>query len=149
MRAPDPSPNVELACIRCGACAQACPVQLLPQMLLWHVRAGNQARLQAQGLTDCLECGACDRVCPSNIPLAAIFVQAKGAQHVRAEQLGAAAAARERHVARQQRLEREAVARANRDAVRRDGAASADAVAAALARARAKRGAAADPERGA
>lgn len=148
MHAHDPSTPAELACIRCGACATVCPSQLLPQMLLWHVRAGNPARSQAQGLSDCIACGACDRVCPSHIPLAATFVQAKSAQRLRAEQSRTALAARERHVARQQRLELESATRANRDAARRDGAASADAVAAALARARAKRGAAAEPDHG-
>jgi electron transport complex protein RnfC len=67
----------ELPCIRCGECAEACPVNLLPQLLLLHARNDNQIALQELGLPDCIECGCCDYVCPSNIPLASRFHAAK------------------------------------------------------------------------
>ena len=65
-------------CIRCGECAEVCPIQLLPQQLLWHARADDEARLRDFGLIDCIECGCCDLVCPSHIPLTASFRIAKG-----------------------------------------------------------------------
>lgn len=64
-----PQPKPERACIRCGYCAEACPVGLLPQQLLNFSRSQNQHELLDHGLMNCIECGACAFVCPSNIPL--------------------------------------------------------------------------------
>lgn len=68
---------VEMPCIRCGECAHACPVRLLPQQLLAYARNDNRPALHELGLFDCIECGCCDYVCPSNITLAARFHAAK------------------------------------------------------------------------
>jgi len=68
---------VEQACIRCGACAEACPVHLLPQQLLSHARHGHKKAFQQLGLYDCIECGNCDYVCPSHIRLVTHFRRAK------------------------------------------------------------------------
>lgn len=64
-----PQPMPERACIRCGYCADACPVGLLPQQLLHFSRSQDQQELRDHGLMNCIECGACAYVCPSNIPL--------------------------------------------------------------------------------
>ena len=64
-----PQPMPERACIRCGYCAEACPVGLLPQQLLHFSRSQDQQELRDHGLMNCIECGACAYVCPSNIPL--------------------------------------------------------------------------------
>jgi len=69
--------SAEQPCIRCGECAQACPVQLLPQLLLAHSRQGNATALKQLGLYDCIECGNCDYVCPSHIRLTTRFREAK------------------------------------------------------------------------
>ena len=65
-------------CIRCGICAEACPVSLLPQQLLWYAQAEDHDRLEAHNLFDCIECGACSYVCPSNIPLVQYYRNSKG-----------------------------------------------------------------------
>jgi len=65
-------------CIRCGMCAEACPVSLLPQQLFWYAQAQDHDRLEAHNLFDCIECGACSYVCPSNIPLVQYYRSAKG-----------------------------------------------------------------------
>ena len=65
-------------CIRCGMCAEACPVSLLPQQLLWYAQAKDHDRLEAHNLFDCIECGACSYVCPSNIPLVQYYRNSKG-----------------------------------------------------------------------
>jgi H+/Na+-translocating ferredoxin:NAD+ oxidoreductase subunit C len=70
-------PAAEMPCIRCGECAEACPVHLLPQQLLAFTRSNNRSALHDLGLSDCIECGCCDYVCPSNITLAARFHIAK------------------------------------------------------------------------
>ncbi len=64
-------------CIRCGACAQACPAQLLPQQLHYHARVGQLDRVLDHDLFDCIECGCCDLVCPSHIALTQSFLNAK------------------------------------------------------------------------
>jgi len=129
----------EMPCIRCGDCASACPARLLPQQLLWQVRADRLDDAREQGLFDCIECGCCDLACPSHIPLTAHFRHGKSEVRARADDTVRAHAARERYESRLQRLQREATEREQRLAERRAGAASADAVAAALERARARR----------
>ncbi|MES2825978.1 MAG: electron transport complex subunit RsxC [Pseudomonadota bacterium] len=73
-----PPPAPAQACIRCGLCAEACPVSLLPQQLFWYAQAEDIDRLQAHNLFDCIECGACSYVCPSKIPLVQYYRAAKG-----------------------------------------------------------------------
>jgi electron transport complex protein RnfC len=66
-----------LPCIRCGACAEACPVSLLPQQLYWYARAKEFDKVQDYNVFDCIECGCCDYVCPSHIPLVSYYRYAK------------------------------------------------------------------------
>ena len=73
-----PEPLPEMPCIRCSACADACPVLLLPQQLLWFSRSGELDKAEAHHLEDCIECGACAYVCPSHIPLVQYYRHAKG-----------------------------------------------------------------------
>jgi electron transport complex protein RnfC len=102
-----PSAGPELDCIRCGACAEACPATLLPQQLLWFSKAKDHDKLKEHHLSDCIECGACAYVCPSEIPLVHYYRVAKAEireQHrdeLKAEQ------AKARFEARNERLERE------------------------------------------
>lgn len=102
-----------LPCIRCGACAEACPAQLLPQQLYWHARAKDFAKTQTYNLFDCIECGACAAVCPSNIPLVQYYRFAKGEIWAQEREKQKADIARQRHEAR---LERLALEKAERDA---------------------------------
>ncbi len=73
--APDPPPAQ--ACIRCGMCAEACPVSLLPQQMYWFAQAKDHEGLKNQHLMDCIECGACSYSCPSNIPLVQYYRASK------------------------------------------------------------------------
>ena len=97
-----------LPCIRCAACSEVCPVALLPQELLRHARADDDAALVRGGLDACIECGCCDVVCPSTIPLTASFRHARGRLAERRERTRDAAAAEERHRRRTARLARRA-----------------------------------------
>lgn len=65
------------ACIRCGRCAEACPMGLEPFLLnrLW--KAGDNERLEANAVADCIECGCCLYSCPANIPLLDMIRMAK------------------------------------------------------------------------
>lgn len=66
-----------LPCIRCGKCMDVCPVQLLPQQMYWHIRAKDFEKAQDHNLKDCIDCGCCSYVCPSHIPLVDYFRFAK------------------------------------------------------------------------
>ncbi len=102
-----PAPDPEQPCIRCGMCAEVCPMELLPQQLFWYSRAQEFDKAEHLNLFDCIECGACSYVCPSSIPLVQYYRFAKGEIRVQqAEQLKADRA-RERFEARQARLEQE------------------------------------------
>ncbi|MGB0219161.1 MAG: electron transport complex subunit RsxC [Sinimarinibacterium flocculans] len=96
-----------MPCIRCGACQEACPVNLLPQQLYWHARGGEFDKTRALNLFDCIECGCCAQVCPSHIPLVQYYRHAKTEIWAEDREKRKADAARERHEARQARLERE------------------------------------------
>ena len=102
----------ERPCIRCGECAEVCPIQLLPQQLFWYACADDEANLRSFGLTDCIECGCCDLVCPSHIPLTADFRKAKAHIREQADEKARAERARRRFEERNERLAREREARA-------------------------------------
>lgn len=123
-------PPPEQPCIRCGACSDACPMELLPQQLFWHAKAEEFDKAEHLNLFDCIECGVCSYVCPSSIPLVQYYRFAKGEIRTqRVEQLKSDQA-RQRFEARQARLERE---QAEKEARRRERARAAAAAQAAKA----------------
>ncbi len=110
----------ELPCIRCGDCADACPVRLQPQELLRLLRNGDEAGTGALGLADCIECGCCAYVCPSQIPLVDWYRSGKSALATAAAARRRADHARERFLARNRRLAREQADKVARVAARRE-----------------------------
>ena len=147
-----------LPCIRCTRCADVCPAELQPQELFRFANAGDFGRAQEYHLFDCIECGCCSYVCPSHIPLVDFYRYAKSEIWAREKEKRAADLARERHEFRQFRLEREKKEKAEKLAAKAqakraelaaapaaEGTAQSDAdakkalIAAALARAQAKK----------
>ena len=59
----------ESNCIRCGKCAEACPMGLEPYLLNKLGRAGRMEDLETNHVYDCIECGCCAFTCPAYIPL--------------------------------------------------------------------------------
>ncbi|KNC94053.1 electron transport complex subunit RsxC [Trabulsiella odontotermitis] len=131
----------EKSCIRCSACADACPADLLPQQLYWFSKGQQHDKATAHHLSDCIECGACAWVCPSNIPLVQYFRQEKAEIRAIADEEKRAAEAKARFEARQARLEREKLARQARHkaSAAQPAKTDQDAIAAALARVREKK----------
>ena len=142
-----PLRETEQACIRCGDCAAACPAELLPQQMLWFSKAQDQEKLEEYNLFDCIECGACAYVCPSQIPLVQYYRTSKAEIRQAKEDKIKAEKAKLRFEQRQERLEKEKEARLQRhkeaaerrrNAMANDTSAK-DKIAAALARAKAKK----------
>ena len=140
-------PEEEKGCIRCSACADACPADLLPQQLYWFSKGQQHDKATSHNLADCIECGACAWVCPSNIPLVQYFRQEKAEISAIAQEEKRAAEAKVRFEARQARLERDKAARLERhkQAAVPPAAKDQDAINAALARVREKQRDAAQP----
>ncbi len=141
-----PDAPSEQNCIRCGDCEQVCPAQLLPQQLQWFAKDKDHEKLQQHNLFDCIECGACAYVCPSHIPLVQYYRVAKAdIRETHQEQLQAQRA-KERYEQRQARLDREKQEREERNRLANERRKAAmkqnndgDAIAAALARVKAKK----------
>ncbi len=70
--------KLESSCIRCGKCAEACPMGLEPFLLNKLARNGMMEELEANAVQDCIECGCCLYSCPAYIPLLDIIRVAKG-----------------------------------------------------------------------
>ena len=136
----------EMACIRCGQCAEVCPASLLPQQMQWHAKAQEYDKCEELNLKDCIECGACAFVCPSEIPLVKYYRQAKAEIRTRKEEAEASERARLRFEHKKARMERDKAERENRfkkaaDDRRQEMKAtgSDDAIAAAIARVKAQK----------
>ncbi|WP_195707995.1 electron transport complex subunit RsxC [Vibrio metoecus] len=108
------SSDHEMACIRCGQCADACPVSLLPQQLQWHAKAQEFDKCEELNLKDCIECGACAYVCPSDIPLVQYYRQAKAEIRTRSLEAEAAERAKARFEEKKARMDRDKADRENR-----------------------------------
>jgi electron transport complex protein RnfC len=149
-----PSFGVEQACIRCSLCADACPVNLLPQQMLWYSKAKDHEKLEEYNLADCIECGVCAYVCPSQIPLVQYYRSSKVEIKQEKEDKIKSDKAKERFETRQLRLERDKQARLlkhkessdkRKKALENDGGAK-EKIAAALARAKAKKASTSESE---
>ncbi|PCI18639.1 MAG: electron transport complex subunit RsxC [Piscirickettsiaceae bacterium] len=132
-----------MPCIRCGLCASACPVSLLPQQLYWFSRSEQLEKAEKLNLFDCIECGCCDVVCPSHIPLVQHFRYAKSALKVKNYEKHSSDIARERFEAREERLARDKAERAERSrkkkAALKNEPAKKEAIDAAISRSKAKK----------
>ena len=70
--------HAEGDCIRCGRCADACPMGLEPFLLNRLYKAGDIEGLEKNAAQDCIECGCCLYSCPAFIPLLDYIRQGKG-----------------------------------------------------------------------
>ena len=65
-------------CIRCGRCADACPMGLEPFFLYKLAKVGDMDQLEANAVQDCISCGCCQFSCPAFLPLLDQINIAKG-----------------------------------------------------------------------
>ncbi len=143
-------PSHEWPCIRCGECGIACPARLQPQDLLVAAREQSPEALNSLGLLDCIECGCCDVVCPSHIPLTEAFRRAKRTLEKSRNRAELSTASAERFRERTTRAENAARAEESRQHALKAQASDPDtskaAIAAAVERARRRRGRQGDRE---
>ena len=62
------------ACIHCGRCVHACPMQLNPTIFSKALTMGKEEKmavLEENRINLCMECGCCSYVCPAGRPLVA------------------------------------------------------------------------------
>ncbi len=64
-------------CIRCGRCAEICPMRLLPLYLSAEARAGHADAVKKLHITACTDCGLCAACCPAGVPLTADLARAR------------------------------------------------------------------------
>ncbi|MBR6761846.1 MAG: electron transport complex subunit RsxC [Oscillospiraceae bacterium] len=67
----------QTACIRCGRCMRACPMQLMPMALERAYAQKDRKALERYRVMLCMNCGCCSYVCPASRPLAATNQLAK------------------------------------------------------------------------
>ena len=113
--------SLEMPCIRCASCVDACPCGLVPLEMASNIRVGSLDNSVGLGLLDCIACGSCSYVCPSHIPLVQYFNYAKGeltarqrAQHKQGE-VKRLAESRTRRIEAIQRAKREAMLKRKRE----------------------------------
>lgn len=73
----DISVKKETDCIRCGRCAKACPLSLMPTIIERYARVKDYSALKAAGTMVCMECGSCAYSCPAGRPLVQFMRNAK------------------------------------------------------------------------
>ena len=73
----DMSLKTETDCIRCGRCAKACPLSLMPTLIHRFAVARDAKKLEHAGAMVCMECGSCAYSCPAGKPLVQYMRHAK------------------------------------------------------------------------
>ena len=67
----------EIACLRCGTCADHCPSGLRPVNIMQAMKANDLTRIKLLKVSDCIECGLCSYNCPSKIAVTENMRRAK------------------------------------------------------------------------
>jgi electron transport complex protein RnfC len=65
------------ACLRCGRCVDACPMDLMPGTLSTQIECERFELSEEWHAVDCIECGCCAYVCPASRPLVQHMRRAK------------------------------------------------------------------------
>jgi electron transport complex protein RnfC len=61
--------SVEQPCIKCGRCADVCPMELSPLYFAKYADEQKWLEMKEKNVMDCVECRCCEYICSSKIPL--------------------------------------------------------------------------------
>ena len=64
-------------CIKCGRCADVCPMELKPLKFYKYAALGDAEKLLAENIMDCFSCKCCEYICSSKIPLVSTIAYGK------------------------------------------------------------------------
>ena len=67
-----------IECIKCGRCADVCPMELKPLLFHKYLQEGNAQALLDNNVRDCFSCRCCEYICSAKIPLVSEILQGKG-----------------------------------------------------------------------
>ena len=65
----DSDHTVEQPCIKCGRCADVCPMELSPLYFAKYADGEDWQGMKDMNVMDCIECRCCQYICSSKIPL--------------------------------------------------------------------------------
>ena len=65
-------------CIRCGRCAETCPMHLQPLYIAMFSQKSDMDACEKYDVMSCVECGCCQYVCPASVPIVQSIKTAKG-----------------------------------------------------------------------
>ena len=74
----DTDHTVEQPCIKCGRCADVCPMELSPLYYAKYADEENWQGMKDKNVMDCIECRCCEYICSSKIPLVSKIKTGKG-----------------------------------------------------------------------
>ncbi|SHI06616.1 electron transport complex protein RnfC [Sporobacter termitidis DSM 10068] len=57
------------SCIKCGRCADVCPMELKPLYFTKYAGTQNWQGFKEQSVMDCIECRCCETICSSKLPI--------------------------------------------------------------------------------
>ena len=93
IRSKDVTPFTTEACVNCGTCIEACPLDLQVQLLGRYAEFGYFETTEEYDIDQCIECGLCAAVCTAKRPLVQyIKLAKKELRKVRVERAATAAA---------------------------------------------------------
>lgn len=61
------------SCIKCGRCADVCPMELKPLYFSKYAGTSDVQGFKEQNVMDCIECRCCEFICSSKLPLVSMI----------------------------------------------------------------------------
>ncbi len=73
----DTDDSTPVECIKCGRCADVCPMELKPLYFTKYVGTQDWQGCKDANIMDCMECRCCEYICSSKLPLVTMIKMGK------------------------------------------------------------------------
>ncbi len=73
----DTDDSMPVECIKCGRCADVCPMELKPLYFTKYVGTQDWQGCKDANIMDCMECRCCEYICSSKLPLVTMIKMGK------------------------------------------------------------------------